>query len=157
LRKALNYAIKRKELWKYAAKGNAYNLGGFIPPGAYRHNPNLTLYTYDTTRARSLLAEAGYPEGFDVEIITYEACKLECKIMKRMLERDFKPGGKVRLHKKDTEIAMSLPKELAISLPGTSLISQLWNAVAAQGGLDWDHSSIVKVLELMSKTEVCPG
>jgi len=138
LRKALNYAIKRKELWKYAAKGNAYNLGGFIPPGAYRHNPNLTLYTYDTTRARSLLAEAGYPEGFDVEIITYEACKLECKIMKRMLERDFKPGGKVRL-------------------PGTSLISQLWNAVAAQGGLDWDHSSIVKVLELMSKTEVCPG
>ena len=74
----------------------------------------------------------------------------------RMLERDFKPGGKVRLHKKDTEIAMSLAKELAISLPGTSLISQLWNAVAAQGGLDWDHSSIVKVLELMSKTEVCP-
>jgi 2-hydroxy-3-oxopropionate reductase len=74
----------------------------------------------------------------------------------RMLERNFKPGGKVRLHKKDTEIAMSLSKELAISLPGTSLISQLWNAVAAQGGLDWDHSSIVKVLELMSKTEVCP-
>lgn len=75
----------------------------------------------------------------------------------RMLERDFKPGGKVRLHKKDTEIAMSLAKELAISLPGTSLVSQLWNAVAAQGGLDWDHSSMVKALELMSKTEVCPG
>lgn len=75
----------------------------------------------------------------------------------RMLERNFKPGGKVGLHKKDTEIAMSLAKELAISLPGTSLISQLWNAVAAQGGLDWDHSSIVKVLELMSKTEVYPG
>jgi 2-hydroxy-3-oxopropionate reductase len=75
----------------------------------------------------------------------------------RMLGRNFKPGGKVRFHKKDTEIAMSLAKELAISLPGTSLVSQLWNAVAAQGGLDWDHSSIVKVLELMSKTEVCPG
>lgn len=75
----------------------------------------------------------------------------------RMLERDFKPGGKVRLHKKDTEIAMSVAKELAIFLPGTSLISQLWNAVAAQGGLDWDHSSMVRVLELMSKTEVCPG
>lgn len=74
----------------------------------------------------------------------------------RMLERNFKPGGKVGLHKKDTEIAMSLAKELAISLPGTSLISQLWNAVAAQGGLDWDHSSLVKVLELMSKTEVYP-
>jgi hypothetical protein len=35
-------------------------------------------------------------------------------------------------------------------------MSHLWNAVSAQGGLDWDHSSMVKVLELMSKTEVCP-
>lgn len=75
----------------------------------------------------------------------------------RMLERNFEPGGKVRLHKKDTEIAMSVARELGIYLPGTSLISHLWNAVAAQGGLDWDHSSMVKVLELMSKTEVRPG
>lgn len=76
---------------------------------------------------------------------------------RRMLERNFEPGGKVRLHKKDTGIAMSIAKELGMYLPGTSLVSQLWNAVAAQGGLDWDHSSLVKVLELMSKTEVCPG
>ncbi len=87
LRKALNYAINRKELWKYGAKANAYNLAGFIPAGAYGHNPNLTLYTYDTTKARSLLAEAGYPEGFEVKIITPEAWKLETQIMRRMLER----------------------------------------------------------------------
>jgi peptide/nickel transport system substrate-binding protein len=88
LRKAINYAINRKELWKYAAKANAYNLEGFpIPVGAYGHNPNLTPWTYDTTKARSLLAEAGYPNGFEVNIITYEAWKLEAQIMKRMLER----------------------------------------------------------------------
>jgi 2-hydroxy-3-oxopropionate reductase len=75
---------------------------------------------------------------------------------RRMLERNFEPGGKVRLHKKDTEIAMSIAKELGMCLPGISLVSQLWNAVSAQGGLDWDHSSMVKVLELMSKTETCP-
>ncbi len=88
LRKAVNYAINRKELWKYAAKANAYNLEGFpIPVGAYGHNPNLTPWTYDTTRARSLLAEAGYPEGFEVKIITPEAWGLESQIMRRMLER----------------------------------------------------------------------
>ncbi|NIS59496.1 MAG: hypothetical protein GTO13_01975, partial [Proteobacteria bacterium] len=88
LRKAVNYAINRKELWKYAAKGNAYNLEGFpIPPGAYGHNPSLTPWTYDTTKARSLLAEAGYPEGFEVKIITYEAWRLETQIIRRMLER----------------------------------------------------------------------
>jgi len=75
----------------------------------------------------------------------------------RMLERNFDPGGKVRLHKKDTEIAIGAAKELGMYLPGTSLVSQLWNAVAARGGLDWDHSSLVRVLEEMSTTEVCPG
>ncbi len=88
LRKALNYAINRKELWKYGAKGNAYNLEGFpIPTGAYGHNPNFTPYTYDTTKARSLLAQAGYPEGFEVKIITPEPWRLEAQIVSKMLER----------------------------------------------------------------------
>jgi peptide/nickel transport system substrate-binding protein len=94
LRKALSYAINREELMEYGAKGNAYNLGGHIPPGARGHNPNLTLYTYDTTKARALLAEAGYPDGFEMTLITPEAQKLEAQVMKRMYERI---GLKVKL------------------------------------------------------------
>jgi 2-hydroxy-3-oxopropionate reductase len=75
----------------------------------------------------------------------------------RMLDRNFKAGGKVRSHKKDNEIAIAMAEELGMYLPGTALISHLWNAVAAQGGLDWDHSSILKILEMASNTEVCPG
>ena len=87
LRKALSHGLNREELWQYGAKGNAYNLGGHIPPGARGHNPNLTLYKYDITKARSLLAEAGYPEGFEMKLITPEAQKLEAQVMKRMYER----------------------------------------------------------------------
>jgi peptide/nickel transport system substrate-binding protein len=88
LRKALNYAINRKELWKYAAKGNAYNLEGFlIPAGAYGHNPSLTPWTYDTTKARKLLTEAGYPNGFEVKIIAPEGQRVATQIIRRMLER----------------------------------------------------------------------
>ena len=88
LRKALNYAVNREELWKYGARGNAYNLEGFpIPPGGYGHNPNFTPYTYDTTKARSLLAQAGYPEGFEVKMIANEAWRLEAQIVSKMLER----------------------------------------------------------------------
>jgi len=88
LRRALNYAVNRKELWKYGAKGNAYNLEGFlIPPGAYGHNPNLHPWTYDTNKARSLLAEAGYPDGFEVKIIAPEYLKVETQIIRRMMER----------------------------------------------------------------------
>lgn len=75
----------------------------------------------------------------------------------RMLDRNFEPGGRARLHKKDNEIAMTVANELGMYLPGTALVSHLWNAIAAQGGLDWDHSSIVRVLEYMSGTKVCPG
>lgn len=88
LRKALNYAINRKELWKYGAKGNAYNLEGFpVPAEAYGHNPNLIPYSYNTTKARALLTESGYPNGFDVKIIAPEALKVETQIIRRMMER----------------------------------------------------------------------
>jgi len=69
----------------------------------------------------------------------------------RMTDRNFVPGGKVRSHKKDIEIVMSVARELGVYLPGTALLSHLWNAVAGQGGLDWDHSSLIKVLERMSE------
>jgi peptide/nickel transport system substrate-binding protein len=87
LRKAVNYAINRKELLRFGAKGNAYNLGGFIPAGAYGHNPNLTPYTYNSTRAKSLLVEADYPDVFGVKMITFEGLNLEAQIVSRMLER----------------------------------------------------------------------
>ena len=75
---------------------------------------------------------------------------------KRMLDRNFQPGGKVRSHRKDIEIALSVAREQGICLPGTAMISQLFNALAARGGLDWDHSSVVKALESMSNVEVRP-
>jgi peptide/nickel transport system substrate-binding protein len=87
LRKAINYAINREELWKYAAKGNAYNLGGHIPVGGYGHNPDLDLYIYDTNTAKTLIGEAGYPEGFAVKIISMESWKVEAQIIAKMLER----------------------------------------------------------------------
>jgi peptide/nickel transport system substrate-binding protein len=87
LRKALNYAINREELLKYAAKGNAHNLGGYIPPGGYGHNPDLSLYAYDTAKAKSLLEEAGYAHGFELKIIASEAWRLEAQIIAKMLER----------------------------------------------------------------------
>lgn len=72
----------------------------------------------------------------------------------RILERNFKPGGKCKLHQKDTETALSSAKELGVSLPGTALVAQMWNALAAQGREELDHSALVTVLEEMAKTEV---
>lgn len=73
----------------------------------------------------------------------------------RMIEGNFEPGGKSRFHRKDLLIVSSMAKELGIYLPGTSMALDLWNALAAQGELDLDHSAMVRVLELMSNTRVC--
>ena len=87
LRKALNYAINREELWKYCARGNARNLAGFIPQGAFGYDPALELYSYDTKKAISLLTEAGFPNGLEVKLISAEAWKLEAQFIGKMLER----------------------------------------------------------------------
>ena len=87
LRKATNNAIDREELYKYAAKGNAYNLGGHIPPGAHGYNSDLNRYTYSIGKAKALIEDAGYLNGFKVKIITPEAWRLEAQIISKMLER----------------------------------------------------------------------
>jgi len=74
----------------------------------------------------------------------------------RMLDRNFQPGGKIKSHRKDIEIVLSVAREMGICLPGTAMISQLFNAVVAHDGSDWDHSAIVTVLESMSDVNVCP-
>jgi 3-hydroxyisobutyrate dehydrogenase-like beta-hydroxyacid dehydrogenase len=43
---------------------------------------------------------------------------------------------------------------LGVSLPGTALVAQMWNALVAQGREELDHSALVTVLEEMAKTEV---
>ncbi len=73
----------------------------------------------------------------------------------RMLKRNFKPGGKISTHQKDTKIALDIAKKHNLYLPGTALISQLWNAASAEeGGADLDHSALIQVIENMSETKL---
>jgi 2-hydroxy-3-oxopropionate reductase len=74
----------------------------------------------------------------------------------RMLDHNFQPGGKITSHRKDLNIVLAVAKEMDICLPGTAMITQLFNAVVAHDGADWDHSAIVTVLESMSDVSVCP-
>ena len=73
---------------------------------------------------------------------------------RRMVERNFTPGGKVRLHKKDLEIVLEMAREVGVYMPGTALVSQIFNSLAAMGGLDWDHSAIVQAIEHLSQSEI---
>lgn len=72
----------------------------------------------------------------------------------RMLDRNFAPGGKARFHQKDMENALSAAREFRVSLPGTALVVQMWNALGALGREELDHSALVTILEDLAGTEV---
>jgi 2-hydroxy-3-oxopropionate reductase len=69
---------------------------------------------------------------------------------KRMLDNDFKPGFKVKLHQKDLRIVIEDAHRLGIGLPGTALVAQHLNALMGSGDGELDSSAIVKVIERMS-------
>ena len=41
-----------------------------------------------------------------------------------------------------------------LSLPNTATAQELFNACAASGGAQWDHSAMVKALELLAHHEI---
>jgi len=75
----------------------------------------------------------------------------------RMLERNFKPGFKARLHQKDMRIAMETAHELGIALPGAACVAQYLNAVVGQGMGDDDSISILRSQEALSGITVKQG
>jgi 2-hydroxy-3-oxopropionate reductase len=68
----------------------------------------------------------------------------------RMIKRTFDPGFRIELHQKDLNLALQGAKALGVSLPNTATAQELFNACAANGGAGWDHSGMVKALELMA-------
>jgi 2-hydroxy-3-oxopropionate reductase len=72
----------------------------------------------------------------------------------RMIKRTFNPGFRIELHQKDLNLALQGAKALGVSLPNTATAQELFNACAANGGAGWDHSGMVKALELMANHPV---
>jgi len=69
VRQAMAYAIDREEINETIYAGLAVPASGPIPPSlAWAYNEDVKPYPYDPDRARELLAEAGYPDGFDITL-----------------------------------------------------------------------------------------
>ncbi len=72
----------------------------------------------------------------------------------RMVKRNFDPGFRIELHQKDLNLALQGAKQLRLSLPNTATCQELFNACAAHGGAAWDHSGMVRALELLANFEI---
>ncbi|MCK4923206.1 MAG: 2-hydroxy-3-oxopropionate reductase [Bacteroidales bacterium] len=69
---------------------------------------------------------------------------------KRILDRNFEPGFRVELHRKDLNIALQTARELELSLPVTSIVAENMNALIAMGDGKKDHSALALLSEKLA-------
>lgn len=68
VRRAMAHAIDRKTLIDGVLYGNGVPIGSHFPPHRAGYVDLTGLYPYDPAKAKALLAEAGYPNGFDATL-----------------------------------------------------------------------------------------
>ncbi len=72
---------------------------------------------------------------------------------KRMLDRTFQPGFKIRLHRKDLAIALQTGRELGIPLFTTVQVAALMDSLLATGRGELDHSALALLTEQLGGIE----
>ena len=71
-----------------------------------------------------------------------------------VLQRNFKPGFRMRLHQKDLNNALKTAQELGLSLPVTGAVSQYLNGLVGQDKGDQDHGGLVQAIEQLNNCTI---
>jgi len=69
VRQAMNYAVDRQEIMDSVLRGTGDVARSVVPPIVDGYDPSHFGYDYNPDRARELLAEAGYGDGVEVELL----------------------------------------------------------------------------------------
>ncbi|MGB9629869.1 MAG: NAD-binding protein, partial [Thermodesulfobacteriota bacterium] len=102
----------------------------------------------------------GVKAGLDPQVI-YQAIRgglagsqvMETK-MPMILQRNYKPGFKIRLHQKDIQNALSTARDLGLPMFLTSFVQQILTSLIQEGKGEEDHSGIVTFFEKISGIQI---
>jgi peptide/nickel transport system substrate-binding protein len=67
VRQAINHAIDTDLIIRRLVRNKAVRATSWLPTSSPAYDPSLKPYAYDPEKAKKLLAEAGYPNGFEFE------------------------------------------------------------------------------------------
>jgi ABC-type transport system substrate-binding protein len=101
VRQALNYAVDKDHELKLL-NGTATVSHGILPPGVFGRDDTLAPYPHDPAKARALLAEAGFPFGFEADYVIMNDG--EAERLATSLQSDLAEVG-VQLHVSITSFA----------------------------------------------------
>lgn len=71
-----------------------------------------------------------------------------------VMNRNFNPGFKIKLHRKDLNNALTTARDLGVALPVTGLVQQFLTSLMVEGKGEADHGSIMTVIEKLANTEI---
>lgn len=87
VRHALNHALDKQLIIDRVLNGTATPLNGVLSPDAFAFNADLPAYEHDLEKAKALLAEAGYPDGFEATLDVEGAFKDTAEAIAALLAR----------------------------------------------------------------------
>jgi peptide/nickel transport system substrate-binding protein len=96
VRQAFNHAIDTDLIIKRLVKDKAYRAVSWLPISSPAFDKNVKPYAYDPDKAKKLLAEAGYPNGFEFELTTSQNESWGLPIVEAIIPYLAKVGIKVK-------------------------------------------------------------
>ncbi|MEI7870884.1 MAG: ABC transporter substrate-binding protein [Alphaproteobacteria bacterium] len=96
VRQAINYAIDANLIISRLVKDKAYRATSWLPPSSAAFDKTVKPYPFDPEKAKKLLAEAGYPNGFEFEWTTSQNESWGLPIVEAVIPMLAKVGIKVK-------------------------------------------------------------
>jgi len=131
VRQAINYAIDSDLIIKRLVKDKAYRAVSWLPPSSPAFDKTMKPYAYDPEKAKKLLADAGYANGFEFELTTSQNESWGLPIVEAIIPMLAKVGIKLKPKLVEvtvlTEIAMKGEHQayIASSLTGPDSLATL--------------------------------
>ena len=113
VRQAVNYGVNIDKIIEFVLNSQAKRTANVINPLAFGYDPTVKPYPYDPEKAKKLLAEAGYPNGFEVRFLSTGADVPAQKQAAEAIQADLaKIGVRLKLnHIEDTNSVVTQAKE----------------------------------------------
>jgi 2-hydroxy-3-oxopropionate reductase len=107
------------------------------------------------SEALTLGAKAGVDPANIVKVLSGGLAR--CGVLEnrgeRMVNGDFDPGFRIRLHYKDLNIIMKTGNDYQVPIPVTGVVHELFNTALARDRGELDHSGLLTVLEDLAGIE----
>ena len=135
VREALNYAINKQALAKVAYNGYAEPLPAVVPPGV-EFSVKTGPWPYDVAKAKQLLKEAGYPNGFETELWSVYNHTTAQKVIQFLQQQLALVGVKAKIRALEAGQRVELVE--AVQKPeeaGSQMVYAGWSA--STGEADW--------------------